>query len=104
MIINDDVLVAVHVMGHKVTSPQGSSLNFETIGKETASLRAYTSDPAADYQVLLHVRENWDVEQQKKFSEELARMNSFYVSWFHHGLLGYKPGNWSRAALAVMES
>lgn len=62
----------------------------------------YTSDPAADYKVLLHVRENWDIEKQKKFSEELARMNMFYTSWFHHGLMSYQPGNWSRAALKVL--
>lgn len=104
MSVEQDKLVAEKVMRHKAFSPFKSQLIFEIIGRETVSLRKYTSDPAADYKVLLHVRENWGIEKQKLLSKALANMNLMYVTWFHHGLLAYQPGNWSLAALEVVNN
>lgn len=75
----------------------------------------YLTDPAADYEVLRHVRETWDPARFRAFMAELrriqaARLNAFMDSrrWglYPDGARSeamYEPGDYSRAALAVME-
>jgi hypothetical protein len=69
--------------------------------------RFYTTDPAADYQVLAHVREKWGAEHHCAMRDELkmawerrAHDSDKAEVW---GPTQYRPGDYSRAALAVIE-
>lgn len=65
------------------------------------SVPHYTTDAAADYLVLVHVRESWDQEKRHLFEVNLEgiwlKRNRWYTTpvW-------YEPGDYSRAALAVL--
>lgn len=63
---------------------------------------AVSSDPAADYEVLRHVRETWDTDAQYQFAHALAELYRPRKEG-NHPILRYMPGDYSRAALAVME-
>lgn len=79
---------------------------------------AYTSDLAADYDVLRHVRETWDEEARTRFAQELLLIYGerwramlkrretlpFVPHELMYHLLCYQVGDYSRAALAVWES
>lgn len=80
-------------------------------GYQKENLPAYTSDPAADYQVLVKVRETWDDMDMNEFSRQVCkqckiRLGTDYVTdgtvWIF--LQGYTPGAYSRAALAVLKA
>lgn len=60
------------------------------------------TDPAADYAVLRHVRETWDTDAQYRFAQALAELYRPRKEG-NHPILRYMPGDYSRAALAVME-
>lgn len=74
--------------------------------------REYTTDPAADYQVLEHVRGAWEPDRLCKMRDELEKV------WWQraheieqaedtqlqvYGCTQYRPGDYSRAALAAVE-
>ena len=54
----------------------------------------FTTDPAADFIILEHVREYWGLPQQAKFRNLIKEYGS---------MLNYRPGLWSRTALRVVE-
>jgi len=73
-----------------------------------------TTDPAADYQVLEHVREKWSQTKVCALRDELALMWSRRATerdkqatsvreFAVHGCTQYQPGDYSRAALAAIE-
>lgn len=62
----------------------------------------YTSNPAADYEVLRRVRETWLHNEQYLFANALAELYRPRKEG-NHPILRYIPGDYSRAALAVME-
>ena len=64
----------------------------------------YTSDAGADYLVLCQVREHWTHEQNQAFVEELKtlRWPRCNVSQPFSLELFAEPGDYSRAALAVL--
>lgn len=62
----------------------------------------YTTDPSDDYEVLRHVRETWDTDAQYRFAHALAELYRPRKEG-NHPILRYMPGDYSRAALAVME-
>lgn len=61
-------------------------------------LPEFTTDPTADYAVLVRVRETWDYAARERMDTELARV------WDARGLehLAYEPGDFSKAALAAL--
>jgi hypothetical protein len=66
------------------------------------TVRYFTTDPTADYEVLRHVRETWEQGMIHRYGEALYRI------WRHRSMfmdvgMRYEPGDYSRAALAVME-
>lgn len=61
----------------------------------------FTSDVSADYLVLEYVRENWDRDKMTAFNEKLR------LQWTSYDVplsCQYVSGDWSRAALAVVEA
>jgi hypothetical protein len=64
------------------------------------SVPAYSTDPAADYSVLVKVRETWDSLRLTKFSRALETLWEIDCSSF--SFIRYKPGDYSRAALAAL--
>lgn len=66
-----------------------------------------STDPAADYEVLVHVRENWGPQKQCAFVVELQKTR--YAKARHINIpamvadLCYESGDYSRAALAALE-
>lgn len=65
------------------------------------NLPAYTSDAAADYSVLVKVRETWDRQHQQEFFDVLDN------EWMARGYdefsaAGYQPGDYSKSALVVL--
>ena len=79
-------------------------------GQAADAVPPFTTDPAADYKVLQHVREHWPDEagdKWERFSETLwerlveRRKYGWNLTFDSHGL--YEPGDYSLAALAVME-
>jgi hypothetical protein len=67
----------------------------------------YSTDPAADYAVLEHVRESWERDPWFRLQDRLRRLQS---SRDHrHGreedsACMYLPGDYSRAALLALEA
>lgn len=59
-------------------------------------LPRYTTDPAADYAVLVKVRESWTPEQTGAFVDALIAL------WHYPTPIQYRPGDYSRAALAAL--
>lgn len=67
---------------------------------------AYTTDPSADYEVLKHVRENWEDGPRLKFCDELneiwasrALLSQWHNSWEQF----YEPGDYAKAALKAIK-
>jgi hypothetical protein len=68
-------------------------------------LRKYTSDAAADYEVLKHVREKWEDDLTYSFHESLFglwRKRSKNAGWSEMTPLVYEPGDYSIAALKAL--
>lgn len=66
------------------------------------TVRYFTTDAAADYEVLCHVRETWDGPARYAMMKRLTTMWLERCVEFERWL-AYMPGDYSRAALAVME-
>lgn len=123
----DDARVAELVMGTLSFRQSGSWYHITINGTERASEQGrdralkyalnlggdrlvvphYTTDPAADYQVLEHVREKWEPLQHCTMRDELqmawgerARDAEVAQVW---GPTQYRPGDYSRAALAALD-
>lgn len=70
---------------------------------ESWGVPKYTTDPAADYSVLVRVRETWSDEKQKRFAEALGLVAFFREGKFYQiACLNYRPGDYSLAALKVL--
>jgi hypothetical protein len=100
-----DARVATEIMGWKRGRPERGEYPWrrpDGSWHPSHVVPGYTSDPAADYEVLCHVRETWDGPKQAAMMERLTTMwaerSAEYLRW-----LAYMPGDYSRAALAVME-
>ncbi len=68
----------------------------------------YTSDPAADYEVLRRVRETWSYALNVEFARQLERMckDRLYAGTtgpFSSWACCYQPGDYARAALKTLE-
>lgn len=68
----------------------------------------YTSDPAADYEVLRRVRETWSYALNAEFARQLERMwkDRLYagaIGPFSSWACSYQPGDYARAALETLE-
>lgn len=66
----------------------------------------YTTDTAADYEVLRHVRRFWSAEQRMRFGRVLVHKiwrGRWGNGWAMPAAMLYEPGDYARAALAVME-
>jgi hypothetical protein len=73
----------------------------------TEMVPRYSTDIAADYLVLEHVREKWELVQQNRFTKALnailyERMWDKYQGKLGAGLSVYEPGDYSRAALSSL--
>lgn len=68
----------------------------------------YTIDAAADYSVLVHVRENWSVEKQRKFCDLLMeryagrRLPLQLEKEWAYLEIEYCPGDYSLTALETL--
>lgn len=78
---------------------------------DTSMVPAYLTDPAADYSVLVRVRETWsDDPEQKRFRVAFAKITEDRRAakagqWRASGsgmFMFYEPGDYSRAALAAL--
>ena len=93
--------VAEKVMGVSIRAYNASPASF-----------AYDTDANADYQVLCHVRERWrHVEYRKiegdrleRFGRRLHQIMSARLEDGDIKAIGYEPGDYARAALAVVEA
>ena len=67
-----------------------------------------STDPAADYEVLKHVREQWDAEPQAEFKAALEDIwqprSRSRGGLIHFYILAYAVGDYSRAALAALRA
>lgn len=72
-------------------------------------LPEFTTDPAADYEVLKHVRERWSLQDKTVFEDALSTLfadkfrrdrTGSIVSWNTSCL--YEPGDYSMAALKAL--
>lgn len=85
----------------KDETPEGKSV--DGVGYVVAR---YTTDPAADYSVLVHVRENWDWEAQQKFAycldQRVYMARQIKLRSQIPRTLIYQPGDYSRAALQAL--
>lgn len=122
-----DAKVAEKVFGHKVQKERDTAFIQERyrfvywrepprgiypqqLGKDGspgwADIDEYTTSPMADYQVLQHVRNKWDIERYKLFCFSLisifnkrkANARGFLESVF----AVYEPGDYSKAALLAL--
>lgn len=73
--------------------------------EEVRRFEKYTTDPAADYSVLEKVRKTWDLQQIRALSASLRYIwherkeaTPYPMETF------YQPGDYSRAALAVLKA
>jgi hypothetical protein len=67
---------------------------------EPASYWQPTTNVANDYEVLVHVRENWDADQQDKFVSELTQIwyERCVIAKRRHIELHYEVGDYCKAA------
>lgn len=77
----------------------------ESLGDGTCRpIRHYTTDPRDDYEVLKHVREKWDENQQRAFQrcllETMSKRGWCSITTGYAWL--YEPGDYSRAALLAI--
>lgn len=101
-----DARVAEKVMGKRV-DPDDCGCTDCLTGESLhpGQVPDYLTDASADYEVLRHVRETWDARRLRRFSANLQAM------WFDrqrdadesYPVVAYLPGDYARAALAVME-
>ncbi len=102
------------------TMPAGAELDREIAEKVIGCKRIYNFHPSTnasdDYRVLEHVRKTWTMERRNavglKFAEiqtdrNFERLEKFEginesVAEWHPWWLEHHPGDWSRAALAVL--
>lgn len=68
----------------------------------------YTSDPAADYEVLRRVRETWSYALNVEFARQLERtwkdrLYAGTIGPFSNWACCYQPGDYARAALKTLE-
>lgn len=102
-----DARVARLIMGWRprivrdwpATSPNGNS---------GLDVPRYTSDPAADYEVLKRVRGTWSYALNVEFARQLERMwkDRLYAGAtgpFSNWACCYQPGDYARAALKTLE-
>lgn len=76
-------------------------------GADPCKMPAYTTDPAADYFVLRHVREKWCADDYPRIDDFRTFCEELKTLWWprsrvtmHYGLFTlYQPGDYSRAAL-----
>lgn len=71
----------------------------------------FTGDPTADYSVLVHVRETWIFSKRRAFARDLVKLWQTRVPLpngeaeaMPGAAMRYLPGDYSRAALAVVEA
>lgn len=112
-----DALLAERLMGwHRVAifkSGDGTKIRdvngYEGESSRLRSVPSYSTDIAADFLVLSHVRSVWDFESRSKFWDALAtllapRTRGVPTDGQHISLLMYyEAGDYSRAALKAME-
>lgn len=90
-----------------------SEVPFEGVRQDfRTDLPAYTTDAAADFEVLKRVRETWKPWQVCAVRDEMTmtferrawekqKAGELDTIW---GLTQYLPGDWSRAALSVLKA
>jgi hypothetical protein len=109
-------------MGYRLTCPvdnncdhaigvmrDGSSAkrNFCDMDGKERVIPFYSSYAGNDYEVLVHVRETWKPEERMSFEVALQRITSEKfgaISGITFRRSSYEPGDYSKAALAVMEA
>ena len=76
----------------------------EDVWVPSHSLYRYHTDPAADYLVLVEVRKNWNDKDIFRFATTLHNCwDSQSVGKFVRSFMVYQRGDYSRAALAVID-
>ena len=58
-----------------------------------------STDPAADYEVLDHVRDTWDHHKRERFASTLFELWDYRPGFDR---MNYEPGDYALAALAVV--
>lgn len=114
-IVGRDVLwleVVEHDDGSVTPSPYktpGSEPCYENSNTDLFIVPYFSTDPAADYEVLKHVRETWDGARQKAFSDAYYHLVS--KRWLalgepptNHVYVMYEPGDYTLASLLALES
>lgn len=104
-----DAEVAERVMGWTEVREWGSGYvdrpdgmgGISPTGKCIEDIPSCLTDPAADYEVLRHVRETWDHSRQYQFAHALAELYRSRKEG-RHPVVRYQPGDYSRAALAAL--
>jgi hypothetical protein len=113
-----DALVAEKVMGWTFFDVSGGQIPKHEATMCWASpgspshhreeLPFYSTDPTADYSVLVRVRETWGWKMRDAFYAALCaawterRTSNVHLGWGDHSSLWYSPGDYSRAALAAL--
>lgn len=113
--MNDRILdarVARRIMGWKphIVQERRSNTRADAANPMIPDVPWYTSDPAADYEVLKRVRATWSPALNVEFARQLERIwkDRFYAgmtlpllsSW----VCCYQPGDYSRAALRALDA
>ena len=68
-------------------------------GYYTAQPGSFTTDPAADYEVLKHVREKWGSTAVGHF---IANLGDMWGERGYNCALWYQPGDYNKAALLAL--
>jgi hypothetical protein len=78
---------------------------FDPECKRRAMVEYYHADIAADYAVLVRVRETWDARSRRKFRDAIEQLwcrdEESGPAW-KIGPLTYRPGDYARAALLAL--
>lgn len=96
-----DAKVATLVMGLN----GAEMLEDEQMFPNHGALPRYTTDPCDDYEVLVHVRDTWGFDRMKRLDEEIESIwkHRAHIDLYEHHTR-YEPGDYARAALAVVEA
>jgi hypothetical protein len=70
--------------------------------KRSKIIPNYTTDIAADYEVLKYIQENWSFDDKYDFAV-LCGWDQGSQSLNECPVLNYRPGDWTRAALTVLD-
>ena len=112
-----DGVIAERVLGAEKTVAYDTSEGdfFSYWGQDSegggiiSHLKHYSTDPSADYEVLVFVRENWDEDKRLSFGLQLSVI--FDGRWAEDDFgdietagYYYRPGDYSRAALLTTMS